>query len=48
MKYQKMREKWKGGENVLESLNYTLKNKEINVFFIIERILLFTATSQEV
>ena len=28
-----------GDENVLESLNYTLKNKEINVFFIIERIL---------
>jgi len=22
-----------GDENVLESLNYTLKNKEINVFF---------------
>ena len=34
-----MRGKWKGDENVLESLNYTLKNKEINVFFIIERIL---------
>ena len=34
-----MRGKWKGDENVLESLNYTLKNKDINVFFIIERIL---------
>ncbi len=34
-----MRGKWKGDKNVLESLNYTLKNKEINVFFIIERIL---------
>jgi hypothetical protein len=32
MKYQKMREKWKGGENVLESLNYTLN--EINWFFV--------------
>ena len=39
MKYQKMREKWKGGENVLESLNYTLKNKGINGYFSIERIL---------
>jgi hypothetical protein len=34
-----MRGKWKGDENVLESLNYTLKNKEINVFFSIEWIL---------
>ncbi len=31
--------KWNGGENVLKSLNYTLKNKGINVFFSIERIL---------
>ena len=30
-----MRGKWNGGENVLESLNYTLK--EINSFFRIQR-----------
>jgi hypothetical protein len=34
-----MRGKWNGGENVLKSLNYTLKNKGINGFFSIERIL---------
>ena len=31
--------KWNGGENVLKSLNYTLKNIGINGFFSIERIL---------
>ena len=33
-----MRGKWNGGENVLKSLNYTLKNKGINGLFSIERI----------